>query len=240
MEAKKRQRRNVGREQHPVHDVKLRQSPFLKAFLKTDRVWDDAAKTEWADDVERRLCGVRSQIDPGPLVLGYAIERSGNSVVIYTVVSGNELSNREIAALFRGEWPCWDEIVKVVPEFIHSKTEFDACMNFEWWRKWDVEDEMSRIRLDDGICEQAVMSKNEMKVRLGHPVVIFIHSLALLLIGVAIGMHWQQSHPTAIWIALCGALLTVINEMISGFFWLSIASFWIRKNKRAGVANGNV
>jgi hypothetical protein len=59
---------------------------------------------------------------------------------------------------------------------------------------------------------------NEMTVRLGHPVVIFIHSLALLLIGCAIGMYWHPSHSTAIWVALCGALLTVINEMISGFF----------------------
>ena len=49
-------------------------SPFLKAFLKTDRVWDDAAKTEWADDVERRLREVRSQIDPRPLLLGYLTE----------------------------------------------------------------------------------------------------------------------------------------------------------------------
>ena len=125
-------------------------SPYLKAFLKTDRVWDDAAKTEWADDVERRLREVRSQIDPGPLVLGYAIERSGNSVVIFTV-SRNELNKREIAALSQGHWPCWDEIVKAVPELIHTKTGFDACTNFEWWRKWDVEVEMSRIQLEEGM-----------------------------------------------------------------------------------------
>ena len=48
-------------------------SPFLKAFLQTDRVWDDVAKKEWADDVERRLREVRSQFDPRPLVLGYAM-----------------------------------------------------------------------------------------------------------------------------------------------------------------------
>jgi hypothetical protein len=81
---------------------------------------------------------------------------------------------------------------------------------------------------------------NEMTLRLGHPVVIFIHSLALLLIGVAIGMHWHQSQSTAIWIALCGALLTVINEMISGFFWFSVTALWIRKNKRAEGEHGHV
>jgi hypothetical protein len=83
-------------------------------------VGDDAAKKEWADDVERRLREVRSQIDPGPLVLGYTIGRRGNVVVISTV-SRNELSEQEIAALSQGQWPCWDEIVKAVPEFIHAK-----------------------------------------------------------------------------------------------------------------------
>jgi hypothetical protein len=127
-------------------------STFLKALLKTGRVWDDAAKREWADDVERQLREVISQIDPRPLVLGYAIERFGNSVVVFTV-SRNELSKKEIAALARGQWPRWDKIVKVVPEFIHSTTGFDACTNFEWWRKWDVEDEMSRFRLKHGISQ---------------------------------------------------------------------------------------
>jgi hypothetical protein len=127
-------------------------SPFLRAFLQTDRVWDDAAKKEWADDVERRLREVRSQIDPRPLVLGYAIERSGNIVVIFTV-SRNELNKREIAALSQGQWPCWDKIVKAVPEFIQAKVGFEACTNFEWWKKWDVEDEMSRFRLEHGIFE---------------------------------------------------------------------------------------
>jgi hypothetical protein len=127
-------------------------SPFLRAFLQTDRVWDDAAKTEWADDVERRLHEVRSQIDPGPLVLGYTIGRRGNVIVVSTV-SRNELSKQEIAALSQGQWPSWDEIVKAVPEFTDSKTGFDACTNFEWWKKWDVEVEMSRFRIEDGIAE---------------------------------------------------------------------------------------
>jgi hypothetical protein len=125
-------------------------SPFLNAFLKTDRVWDDASMKEWADDVERRLREVRSQIDPGPLVLGYSIGRRGNVVVVSTV-SRNELNKREIAALSQGQWPCWDEIVKAVPEFTDSKTGFDACTSFEWWRKWDVEDEMRRFRVEDGM-----------------------------------------------------------------------------------------
>jgi len=84
------------------------------------------------------------------------------------------------------------------------------------------------------------MSKNEMKVRLGHPVVIFFHSVALLLVGVAIGNHWHQSHSTAIWIAVSGAVLVVINEMISCFWWVSITAWWIGKNNRVGGAHGIV
>ena len=84
------------------------------------------------------------------------------------------------------------------------------------------------------------MSKNEMTVRLGHPVLIFIHSIALLLIGVAIGMHWHQSRSAAIWIAFLGAVLIVVNEMTSCFWWVSLTAWWIGKNKRAGDANGNV
>jgi dTDP-4-dehydrorhamnose 3,5-epimerase-like enzyme len=78
------------------------------------------------------------------------------------------------------------------------------------------------------------MSKNEMTVRLGHPVVIFIHSVALLLIGCAIGMHWHQSHSAAIWIAVSGAVLVVINEMISCFWWVSLTAWWIRRHRHSG------
>lgn len=75
---------------------------------------------------------------------------------------------------------------------------------------------------------------NEMTVRLGHPVVIFIHSLALLLIGVAIGMHWHHSHSTAVLIAFGGAVLIVINEMVSGFWWVVLTSWWIHKHLHSG------
>jgi hypothetical protein len=73
-----------------------------------------------------------------------------------------------------------------------------------------------------------------MTVRLGHPVIIFIHSLALLLIGVAIGMHWHQSRSSAIWIAVSGALLIVINEMITGFVIFFCTARWIHKQRHSG------
>ncbi len=149
---KRIQHGNLDQHKRPVNDVKVCQSPFLKAFLKTDRVWDDAAKKEWADDVERRLREVRLQIDPRPMVHGYVIYRFQNSVAMSTV-SPSKINKQEMATLSRGEWPCWDEILKAVPEFIHSQVRFDFCTGFEWWRKWDVENEMSRFRLEHGVFE---------------------------------------------------------------------------------------
>lgn len=80
----------------------------------------------------------------------------------------------------------------------------------------------------------------EMKIQLGHPVLIFIHSVSLLMIGCAIGMHWHQSRSAAFWIAISGAVLTVIYESISGFIWCCFTASLIYKNRRSGGANGNV
>ncbi len=142
----------VGQGHYPLDGDTLCQSPFLRAFLKTDRAWDDVAKTEWADDVERRLYEVRARIDPRPILLGYAIHRVKNCVTLSTVTP-NELCKQTIAELSGGQWPRWSEIATAVPEIIRSTISFDACNRREWCRKWDVEDEMSRIRLEHGIAE---------------------------------------------------------------------------------------
>src|SRR5664279_1982123 len=122
-------------------EYKSSSSPFLQAFLKTDRVWDDAAQTEWADDVERRLREVMARIVPELIQLGYTVQRIKNCVTTYTVTTDQQ-TKQNIAALSRGQWPCCDEIVKMVPELIHSTISFDACASGEWPRKFDVEGEM--------------------------------------------------------------------------------------------------
>ena len=83
-------------------DTDSRCSPFLKAFLRTDRVWDDTAKRDWADDVERRLLEVTRHIDTMPLLLGYTIERSGKRIIVYTFARDG-LSKEEMASLARGQ-----------------------------------------------------------------------------------------------------------------------------------------
>jgi len=131
-------------------EYKSSSSPFLQAFLKTGRVWDDAAQAEWADDVERRLRDVTARIDPKLIQVGYTILRVKNCVSIYTITPDPQ-TKRNIAALSQGQWPCWGEIVKAVPELIHSPISFDARASLEWLRKWDVEDEMRRFRIEHGI-----------------------------------------------------------------------------------------
>jgi hypothetical protein len=48
----------------------------------------------------------------------------------------------------------------------------------------------------------------QIQMRLGNPVLIFIHSAALLLQGWAIGIRWGNSPAAAVWIALLGVALT--------------------------------
>jgi hypothetical protein len=65
-----------------------------------------------------------------------------------------------------------------------------------------------------------------MQMQLANPVLIFIYCLVLLLIGCAIGMHWSKSPGTAIWIAICAALLMVVHDLITGFIWMGITVKW--------------
>lgn len=131
---------------------KQRQSPFLKAFQKTERVWDDTAKTAWADDVERRLREVTDKLDPKPVVRGYVIQRVKNCVNICTITP-NWQTKQNMAALSAGHWPCWGEVIKAVPELFYSTVCFGARPSWEWWREWDVEDEMGRFRSEHGVYE---------------------------------------------------------------------------------------
>jgi hypothetical protein len=64
----------------------------------------------------------------------------------------------------------------------------------------------------------------QMKVQLANPVLIFVYSLSMLLIGSAIGMHWSNSHSTANWVAMCGALLMVIHDLTEGLIWFGLAA----------------
>jgi len=71
-----------------------------------------------------------------------------------------------------------------------------------------------------------------MQMQLANPALVFIHSLVLLLFGCAIGMHWSRSPGTAIWIAVCAALLMVIHDLITGFIWMGVTVKWTQALRR--------
>ena len=52
-------------------------------------------------------------------------------------------------------------------------------------------------------------------IKLGHPVLIFLWSAWMLLLGCAIGMHWHRSHTVAVCVSIACAVLIVVHEMIS-------------------------
>lgn len=58
----------------------------------------------------------------------------------------------------------------------------------------------------------------KMQVTLGHSVLIFFHSLALLTLGGAIGARCGAS-PTDLKIALVGAILMIVHDWLATIVW---------------------
>ncbi len=73
----------------------------------------------------------------------------------------------------------------------------------------------------------------DIRISLGHPVLIFIYSLALLLIGCGIGMHWYQSRGSAIWIAVAGAALMVVHDTFTGLLFAPLTFRRFQKEQRS-------
>lgn len=65
-----------------------------------------------------------------------------------------------------------------------------------------------------------------MQATLGHPVLIFLYSTALLLIGCGIGRHWI--HTPVIWCCLVGGTLMVVHDLATGFLWFFLSARWVR------------
>lgn len=125
-------------------------SPFRKMLDRTERVFDEATKKEWMDDLERRLRDILSRVHPKPRIRGYSVERSGEGISIHTI-SAKRIARREVGLLSSGQWPCWSQIVRAVPEFDQSRILFDAESEFEWSRTWDVGFEHGWFMFEHGI-----------------------------------------------------------------------------------------
>jgi hypothetical protein len=70
-----------------------------------------------------------------------------------------------------------------------------------------------------------------MHVRLGNPFLIFLYSLALLLLGVAVGMKWHANLCRAIDVALLAAVLMVIHDTCTALLWMWAAGKWAQALK---------
>jgi hypothetical protein len=71
----------------------------------------------------------------------------------------------------------------------------------------------------------------QITMSLANPILVFISSFALLLIGCAIGMHYSKSTSLSVWIAVCGGLLMVIHDLLQGLLWLGITARWMKTVK---------
>jgi hypothetical protein len=66
----------------------------------------------------------------------------------------------------------------------------------------------------------------ELKVRFGDPILIFIYTLSVLLVGDAIGMFWRSEPVKAFSIALLGASFMVVHDTFMTLIWASAAARW--------------
>lgn len=62
-----------------------------------------------------------------------------------------------------------------------------------------------------------------MEMRLGNPLLIFVYSLSMLLLGCVIGIHWHATPATAIRLTFAGASLMVLHDTLTSLIWFSIA-----------------
>ena len=96
----------------------------MRKLEKNNSVLDDATKKEWVDDEERRLRDILTHVKPRPMISGYSMERSDDVLTVYTITLG-KVVKREIGLLSAGDWPCWNDIVKALPEV-------DTVFRYEW------------------------------------------------------------------------------------------------------------
>ncbi len=70
---------------------------------------------------------------------------------------------------------------------------------------------------------------SRMEMQLANPLLIFIYSLSLLLLGCTIGIHWHTSNGLAVELAFAGAALMVLHDTLTSLIWFLIAVTWVRR-----------
>lgn len=67
----------------------------------------------------------------------------------------------------------------------------------------------------------------KMTATLGNPFLVFLYSLAILMFGCAIGVHWKATPCLAFCMTTIGAVLMVIHDLATGIlgFWITARIF---------------
>lgn len=77
-------------------------------------------------------------------------------------------------------------------------------------------------------------------MKLGNPFLIAIYSLALLLIGAAIGARWGSNPHVAVWLVVLGAALMVAHDMLSYSIIFFVSTAWaLRASRKQEVAEAS-
>jgi len=78
------------------------------------------------------------------------------------------------------------------------------------------------------------MSESRMNVKLNNPLITLLGAFGIFVIGIVIGAHWRPPASTAIWMALSGALLVVLHDLVYALVWMSITSEFFRRRRLGG------
>ena len=70
-------------------------------------------------------------------------------------------------------------------------------------------------------------SPMKMQVTLGHPILIFVYSTALLLFGCGVGVHWHHALPIALWLCIAGGICMAAHDLATGFVWFWLTARWV-------------
>jgi hypothetical protein len=73
----------------------------------------------------------------------------------------------------------------------------------------------------------------KMEMQLANPLLIFIYSLSLLLVGCAGGIYWHAAPSVAVGLAIAGASLMVLHDTLTSLIWFWIAAKWSQRTARA-------
>lgn len=79
----------------------------------------------------------------------------------------------------------------------------------------------------------------KMQMTSGNLLLVFIHSLFMLLFGCAIGMHWHGAPATVLCLTILGAALWAFHELITVLLWFGIPASWTRMvaNAKSGMGS---